>query len=66
VLTLAPFVLAAAEVNHIYEDFEGPTSLASWLHVVLEAGFVLILFYGFYLLFRALSPPSETASEATG
>ena len=53
VLAASQFVLAAAEVNHIYEDLVGSNALAYWLHVILEAGFVLILFYGFYLLYAA-------------
>ena len=59
VLTVSPFILAAAEVNHIYEDLVGSSTLAYWLHALLEAGFVLVLFYGFYLLYEAWVPSSE-------
>jgi len=60
VIAPSPFVLAAAEANHIYEDFDGSTMLATWLHAILEAGFVLMLFYGFYLFYRAWdSAPEE-------
>jgi hypothetical protein len=52
VIAPSPFVLAAAEANHIYEDLEGPSTLATSLHVILEAGFVLMLFYGFYLFYK--------------
>lgn len=56
ILASSPFVLAAAEANHIYEDFVGSNTLAYSFHVVLEAGFVLMLFYGFYLLYKAWVP----------
>ena len=59
VLASSPFVLAGAEANHIYEDLVGSNALAYWLHVILEAGFVLILFYGFYLLYSAWVPQAE-------
>jgi hypothetical protein len=59
VLAASPFVLAAAEVNHIYEDFVGSNTLADSLHVILEAGFVLALFYGFYLIYVASVPLSD-------
>lgn len=66
VLTASPFVLAAAEANHIYEDLAGPNTVAYWLHVILEAGFVLILFYGFYLIYEGSPLSSEGGDERIG
>ena len=60
VLAVSPFILAAAEASHIYEDVVGSSTLAYWLHVLLEAGFVLVLFYGFYLVYDAWVPSSES------
>jgi len=59
VLAVSPFVLAAAEANHIYEDFVGTNVLADSLHVILEAGFVLVLFFGLYQVYAASVPPSD-------
>jgi hypothetical protein len=63
VIAPSPFVLAAAEVNHIYEDFGGSTMVATWLHAILEAGFVLMLFYGFYLFYRVGGPPPNESEQ---
>ena len=66
ILAASPFVLAAAEANHIYEDFVVSSTVAYWLHVILEAGIVLILIYGFYLVYVAWVNPSGEADEHLG
>jgi TRAP-type C4-dicarboxylate transport system permease small subunit len=63
VIASSPFVLAAAEANHIYEDFEGTSSLTTWMHAVLEAGFVLMLFYGLVQFYRSREAPADEGEQ---